>query len=372
MEFTINKNDIIDVLSKIQGLTSRKSSLAITESLLIKTNSSSITVAATDLETGFEGIYSANIESEGIIAINSRKFYEITRDFPSEEIRVYEAENRWIEIGNQKVQYHIVGMNPEDFPDIPHVEEVDYFEIDSMVFTKMIEKTVLVTVGSDDKRTHVNGVYFERIFNQDEKKLRMVSTDGSRLSLVDCTYDKDTELPQGQAVLIPKKGLSEVSKFLKPTETILIGVKGNNFIIKKDKETMIIRLLEGSFPKYHDIIVKGEAHQIKFNRQLFLMMLKRMSILSSDDYKGVIFNFEKNKLMITTTNPDIGESKEDTDIDFDGKPMEIAFNPKYFIEMVNVIDDDHIILNIIDEEKPCQIEGADDKSFLGVIMPMRI
>lgn len=372
MEFTINKNDIIDVLSKIQGITGRKSSLAITESLLIKTNSSSITVTATDLETGFEGIYSANIESEGIIAINSRKFYEIVRDFPSDEIRVCEAENHWIEIGNQKVQYHIVGMNPEDFPDIPHVEEVDYFEIDSMSFIKMIEKTVMITASSDDKRAHANGVYFERIFNQDEKKLRMVSTDGSRLALVDYTYDKDIELPQGQAVLIPKKGLGEVSKFLKPTGTILIGVKGNNFIIKKDKETMIIRLLEGKFPKYHDITVKGEAHQIKFDRRLFLMMLKRMTILSSDDYKGVIFKFETNKLMITTTNPDIGESKEDTDIDFDGKPMEISFNPRYFIEMVNVIDENYIILRLIDEEKPCQIEGVDDKNFLGVIMPMKI
>ena len=67
--------------------------------------------------------------------------------------------------------------------------------------------------------------------------------------------------------------------------------------------------------------------------------------------------------MITTTNPDIGESKEDTDINFDGKPMEISFNPRYFIEMVNVIDESHIILRIIDEEKPCQIEGVDDKSF---------
>ncbi len=372
MKFTIKKSDIIDVLSKIQGLTGRKSSLAITESLLIKTNSSSITITATDLETGFEGIYSANIEAEGIIAINSRKFYEIVRDFPSDEIQVCEAENHWIEIGNQNVQYHIVGMNPEDFPDIPHVEEVDYFEIDSTAFTKMIEQTTMITVGSEDKRTHVNGVYFERIFNQDEKKLRMVSTDGSRLSLVDYTYDKDIELPQGQAFLVPKKGLGDASKFLKPAETIQIGVKGNNFIIIKDKETMIMRLLEGSFPKYHDIIVKGEAHQIKFDRQLFLMMLKRMSILSSDDYKGVIFNFDKNKLVITTTNPDIGESKEDADIDFDGKAMELSFNPRYFIEMLNVIDEDNIILRIIDEEKPCQIEGIDDKSFLGVIMPMRI
>ena len=111
---------------------------------------------------------------------------------------------------------------------------------------------------------------------------------------------------------------------------------------------------------------------IKFDRQLFLMMLKRMSILSSDNYKGVIFNFLKNRLIISSTNPDIGESKEDMDILFEGKPMEIAFNPRYFIDALNVIYDKTIILNIDNEEKPCLIEGEEDKNFISVIMPMRI
>ncbi|MBW2491006.1 MAG: hypothetical protein JRE65_07660 [Deltaproteobacteria bacterium] len=108
------------------------------------------------------------------------------------------------------------------------------------------------------------------------------------------------------------------------------------------------------------------------DRHLFLMMLKRMSILSSEDYKGVIFNFYKNQLMITSTNPDIGESKEDMDIEYKGGAITVMFNPKYFTETLNVIEDDKVILNIIDEEKPCLIEGEKDKTYLSVIMPMRI
>ena len=142
--------------------------------------------------------------------------------------------------------------------------------------------------------------------------------------------------------------------------------------MKKEKETLIIRLLEGDFPQYGDIVLKTKGHDIPLDRQLFLMTLKRMSILSSDEYKGVIFHFNTDKLLINSTNPDIGESKEDMDINYKGDPVEVMYNPKFFIDTLGVIDEDNIILNIIDEEKPCKIEGENDQSFLSVIMPMRI
>jgi DNA polymerase-3 subunit beta len=154
--------------------------------------------------------------------------------------------------------------------------------------------------------------------------------------------------------------------------SVRVAFKDNNFIVKKDHETIIIRLLEGEFPKYADIIVKPSAHHVSMNRQMFLMMLKRMSILSSDEYKGVVFNFHENQLTISSTNPEIGESKEDMPIEFKGKQITVMFNPKFFIDTLNVIDDEKISLNIVSEEKPCLIEGEKDKSYLSVIMPMRL
>lgn len=372
MKAAINKNDILPVLAKIQGLTGRKTSLAITTNILIQTVASGVSISATDLETGFEGFYPANIETQGGIAINARKLYEIVRDFPSEDIYVNEIENHWIEIGNQNVEYHIVGLNPEDFPEIPKIEEVEFFEIDSAAFAKMIEKTVIIGGASDDTRVHIIGAYAERIQQDDQKIFRLVATDGSRLSKADYIFDKEVDLPSGSNVLIPKKGLVEVAKFLESEGTVKLGIKDNNFIVKREKETLIIRLLEGDFPQYSDIIVKSDGHDIPMDRHLFLMMLKRMSILSSEEYKGVIFHFSQDKLLINSTNPDIGESKEDMDITYQGDPIEVMYNPKFFIDTLTVMNEDNVVLNIMDEEKPCKIEGEKDKTYLSVIMPMRI
>ena len=146
----------------------------------------------------------------------------------------------------------------------------------------------------------------------------------------------------------------------------------NYFIVKKDAETIIIRLLEGEFPEYKDIIIKDDVNGILINRSNFTMLLKRMSILSSENYKGAIFDFNDNRLLVSATNPEIGESKEDMEIEFDRERINVAFNPKYIIEILNAIESDDLLLNIHSEDKPCIIEGVDDKSYLSVIMPMRI
>ena len=378
MKFTINKTDILDVLSNIQGLTGRKSNLAITEAILIQTTDSDIKITATDLETGFTGSYPAKVDSQGIIAINARKIYEIVKEFPSNEININEIENHWVEISSAKggINYHIVGMNPDDFPEIPLIEDVSFFKIKSAALKKMIDKTLIISVATDDRRVHINGIYFEKLNRQsalaDQNTIRMVSTDGSRLSLVDYISEEAFDISSEQGVIIPKKGLTEVNRFLDPEGTVQIGNKDNHFIVKKDTETIIIRLLEGEFPKYSEIIDKGDTSIITVDRKMFLNMLKRMSILYSDNYKGVAFNFHKDKLIITATNPDLGESTEDMDIDYKGDKIETAFNPKFFIDTLNIIDEDNVVLYITDEQKPCFIEAKEDKQFLSVIMPMRI
>ena len=200
----------------------------------------------------------------------------------------------------------------------------------------------------------------------------MVSTDGSRLATVDHDIAVESELPEVKSFIIPKKGLYEVGKFLDAEGTVTIGFKDNHFIVKKDRETIIIRLLEGEFPQYKEIITKSEGHSITIDKELFTKMLKRMSILTSENYKGAIFAFSENNIMITATNPDIGESKEEMEIVYNGDLIEVAFNPKYFIEILNVIDSDNVVLFISSDDKPCFVEGENETSFLSVIMPMRV
>jgi DNA polymerase-3 subunit beta len=372
MKFTINKIQIVSVLSKIQGLTGRRSNLAITENILIRAVGDGIFLTATDLETGFEGFYPASVEKEGSAAVSAKKLYEILREFPAVDILVNEVENRWIEITNDKVQYHIVGMNPDDFPETPHINEVEFFSIDASALERMIVRSTIVSATGDEKRAHINGVFVERTHEADLNILRFVSTDGSRLNTAEFQYASTEEIPAGEGVLVPKKGLNEVAKFLDIDGDVHIGIKDSNFILKKEKETIIIRMLEGDYPKYEDIIKKGDNHIIQLDKQAFGKMLKRMSILATDNYKGAVFNFDDNRLVVTATNPDYGESKEEMQIDFSGDPIEAAFNPKFFTDTLSVIEDDNVIMNITDGSLPCILEGDTDKSFLSVIMPMRI
>ncbi|MFP4033779.1 MAG: DNA polymerase III subunit beta, partial [Desulfococcaceae bacterium] len=123
MKFSVNKTDIRNVLARLQGLTGRRTNFAITETVLLDAADGTLRMTATDLETGFEGSYPAVVEEPGVIAVSGRKLHEIVKDFPSELIRVEEVENRWIEIGDQRVEFHLVGLDPEEFPDMPVVAD---------------------------------------------------------------------------------------------------------------------------------------------------------------------------------------------------------------------------------------------------------
>jgi DNA polymerase-3 subunit beta len=372
MKFTIQKSEIVDVLSKIQGLTGRRSSLAITECILITAAEGGIQILATDLETGYEGSFPANVDEPGSIAVSARKFYEIVREFPSAEIRVAENTNRVIDIGNQKVQYHLKGMNPDDFPNTPDLDALEYFSVNASELKRMIDKTIIISGVGEDKKAHINGVYFERLTDLNPAAIRMVSTDGSRLSKYDLQMDEASTLPAGDSVLIPKKGLHEISKFLDSGDTVQLALQGSYFVVQSSIEKIYIRLLEGQYPKYEDIIFREDGNLIEMEKDLFLNMLKRMSILCNDNYRAAMFTFDADLLMINATNPDIGDSKEDMSIEFKGGKVEAAFNPKFFIDAVNCIDDKKILLNLLSMDKPCLIEGVEDKSFLGAVMPMRV
>ena len=236
MKATIKKREILSVLAKIQGLTGRKTNLAITTNVLVQTGESGISLCATDLETGFEGFYPAQIKSQGTIAINGRKFYEIVRDFPSEDIYVNEIENHWIEIGNENVEYHIVGLNPDDFPEIPKFEAVEFFDIDSAALGNMIERTVIISGASDDTRAHIIGIFAEQIQEENQNIFRLVATDGSRLSKADYIFEKDASPAAGLNVLIPKKGLMEVAKFLTMKARLKWVLKTTILLSKKIKK----------------------------------------------------------------------------------------------------------------------------------------
>ena len=371
MEFKTEKNDFLQGLTKVQGITGRKTNIPITSNVLISAKKEHVSLLATDLEIAFQGSYKADISTEGSTAVPSRKLYEIIRDFPSNVVRVKELENKWIQIADKKVEYDIVGMVPDEFPGLPNVEGVELFEMDAGVLKSMIEKTIYAVL-ADEGRAHLAGVFFETIMQGDVKTLRMVSTDGHRLSRIDQSMEKGENFVLKEGVIVPKSGVVEVLKLLEGGEKIRIGFKDNNLIVNRDLERVIIRLIEGEFPDYELVIPKKKTGELRVKKEDFLMMLKRMSILSSDKYRSVRFKIDKGKIETTTTNPEIGESREEIPVVYTGELIDIAFNPRYFIDAISTMKSGEVVIKLSDEATPCILEGENDPGFLGVIMPMRI
>ena len=406
MKIIVKKIDVKDVLLNLQGLTNRKTSLLITKNILLKTMDSKIIISATDLETGFEGIYPAIVKKEGIVAIDARKFSEIVKKFPDENIIINEIETKWIEIkndSNNKIEFYIKGLNSEDFPIIPKFEDISFITVESVDIKRMINIATIIQPTKEEKREHIIGVNFEVFTKNNEKTVRMVSTDSKRLIKIDFPYEnledknledknledknlenenlKDENVEDENSenedenlkkIIIPKTGLIEINKFLDNFGTVQIGIKNNHFIIKKDNEIILVKLLEGIFPKYEKVLKIYEKFAIEFNTNNLKAVLERMSILTSNGYDSVIFHFDNNKLVVIKNNPETGESKEDIDIVFLKEPIEVCFNPKYFIDILNNIQDEIVVLYIKNAESPCCVKGQNDENILSVIMPIRI
>ncbi len=385
MEFRMKKETILDALTKVQGITGKKTNILITSNVLLSVKESMISIRATDLEMAFKALYEAEVLREGSTAVPSRKVYEIVRAFPSDMLAIKEIDNKWIQIVDKKLEYNIVGMDPDDFPDFPDITGVEFFDIYVNVFNNMISKTIYSVLG-DEGRAQLAGICFETITTGDVNKIRMVSTDGHRLSKIDYVIGDDKSALAGlkKGVILPKNGIIEVLKILEGGESVQIGFKDNNFIVKKparnasqreaggDEEVLIIRLIEGEFPDYEMVIPKTGRNEMNVQKENFLMMLRRMSILSSEKYSGVRFKIDKDKLETTTTNPEIGEAKEIISVSYNGEPLEVAFNPRYFIETLTSMDSEEVVVRFKDEVNPCTIEGDGDPGFLSVIMPMRV
>ena len=371
MEFKIKKEDMLDALTKVQGITGKKTNILITSNVLVSAKESAVSIKATDLEMAFRASYEAEVLGDGSTAVPSRKLYEIVRAFPSDILSIKETENKWMQIADKKIEYNIVGMEPDDFPNFPDISGVELFEIDVNVLKNMINKTIYSVLG-DEGRVQLSGVCFESLTTGKDKVIRMVSTDGHRLSKIDYVIEDDKSLTLKKGVIIPKSGIVEVLRILEEAGSVEMGFKDNNFVVQKDEEVLIIRLVEGDFPDYNMVIPKTGRKEMKVQKEDFLMMLRRVSILSSDKHPGIRFKINKEELEATVTNPEIGESKETISVSYEGPPFEIAFNPRYFIEALSSMDSEEIVVRLKDEVNPCTIEGVGDPGFLGVIMPMRV
>lgn len=371
MEIKINKDQIYNAISRIQSIIEKRSNMPILSTILISAIDSDIFISATDLEISFQQKLSAEVINPGSIAIPGRKLFEILKESKNPNIYIKEKENNWIFLTDEQVKFNLACLPADEFPVFIEPEDVKNIEINGDVLREMINKTIY-SVTIEEAGFKLSGVFIEKIELKGNTYLRMVSTDGHRLSMIDKEIKNIEELEIEKGVMLPKKGMAELSKLASEGGVIQFGFKKNNCVVKKENSIIVVRLLESNFPDYNAVIPNNIKYKIKIKREVILDGMKKMTILSSESYRGVKIIFENDNIELMSINPDLGDAQENIKIEYKDERMETGFNTRYFIDILQSMESDVIELGIIDNSSPCIIKGNDDKGFLGLIMPMRI
>jgi DNA polymerase-3 subunit beta len=371
MELTIQKQPLLDGLQMVQGIVEKKSSMPILSNVLLETIEEGIHIVATDLQIGLRLTCPARIKQPGGITVLARKFFEIIRELPDGDIYIRLNENNRLFISCKDIQYQLVGLPILDFPALPETEQNQLISLEGGLIKEMIQKTIF-SISIEDTRYNLSGVYFEPLELDGHKILRMVATDGHRLSLLDKEIGEFNEEVFPKGVLLPRKAVSELLKILDKPGPIQFGFKENNGLIIKDQMLFIMRLLDRKFPDYNLVLPKKKDKIITIPKNDFLDSMRRMAVLSTDKYKGVKIILSKGKMDIQSINPEIGEAKESLSLEYQDEKVDIGFNPRYFIDALQVMNSDRVIMELNDGVSPAILKGEQDPGYLALIMPMKI
>lgn len=373
MEFRIEKDLFLKALQKIQGIVEKRTSMPILSNVLLEATETSLHVTATDLEVGMKSIYPAEVTSTGKITVSAKKLYEIVKELPNQQIIFSTKENDWVEIKCGKVQFNIVGLSPDEFPYFPDVKQDNLFEIESSLLKGMIEKTAYA-ICTDETKYNLNGIFAKVEVNPEGINcLKMVSTDGHRLSIATGNFRGTAGPELLKGVILPKKGIYEMKKITdEEAGTLLFGFMDNSAVIKRGDSYMVMRLVDGEFPDYNRVIPASNTRIVTVNKDNFSHSVRRMAILSSEKFKGIMLEITSGGIKISSSNPELGDAMEELDVAYEGESISVRFNARYLLDVLSVAETENVDMKFKDELSPSIIVPEKSDSFLAVIMPMRL
>jgi len=368
MEIKAKRGDLLATLYWTQSIVERRNTMPILANVLIEAQKGEIHLTATDLEVGVRGQVEGEVVKEGTVTIGAKKLYEIVREVASDQVQLKRQENDWVEIHSGKSLFKIVGLDAKEFPQFPKFDSKWLSNTPATMMREMIERTIF-SVSTDETRYSLNGVFIEQT---GDGKVRMVATDGHRLAFEERTVGS---LGLSKGVILPRKGLAEMKKLLETGDdgVVSLGFRENLGLVTKDKVELFMRLIDGDFPDYTKVIPKGNPNVARLDHDELLQALRRVSILSSERYKGIRMEFTNGKVCISANNPDLGEAAEDVEAEYKGKPISIGFNARYVIDVLSVLTGDgEIEIELKDELSPSVIRKSGVEGYLYVLMPMRL
>ena len=363
MKFRISKEAFLDGLQKVQHVVSSRTTLPILSNVLIVAKGGRIQFTTTDLDVGITGSVEAQIDKEGATTLPARRLVSIVRELPTSEIEVSVDAKNHASIRSGPAFFKIIGLSDSEFPPLPDFQGSKEFRIPQVVLRDGLRKTAYA-ISSDETRYVLNGIFAS--FH--DGKMTLVATDGRRLAMV----DSDLEFPASHEtdVIIPTKAVQELQRLLGDTGEVIVKLTDNQVSFTIGDSLLASKLIEGNYPNYRQVIPGDALERVVISREALLETVRRVSLLASDKSNSVKLVFSENQIEVTANSPDVGEAQESMDVIYQGKPMQIAFNPEFLQAPLRNLETTDVYLDLIDEMSPgvLRIEGT----FLYVLMPMRV
>src|SRR5882724_11033232 len=381
MHVVVAKKDLLRVLARCQGVADKKSTMPVLGNVLLEVSGTDqLRLAATDLYLAVSGKIAAKVESGGAIAIGARDLFERVKMMPDGQISIVTSGGAatTIRAVGASRRFTLHGIPGEEFPSLPQPDETATpLSIPISTVSSLIAGTYF-SISTDETRLHLNSALFE----WDGDRVRMVTTDGHRLSKMEAT------LPGKHAsatMLIPLKGVQELRRLCEEALTegkdgpdaseIKMVQSGPNAFFELAGFSFSVKLVDAQFPPYQQVIPETSERTVRAQRAALTDALRAVSVAASDRTGGVKLTLGGGKIRFESESPDSGEGFDEVAADYQGPEVTVGFNARYFLDVLGAMTDEEVALGISGELDPAVIKPAGEganKSYQAVIMPMRI
>jgi DNA polymerase-3 subunit beta len=376
MHFIVSSGAFLKNLNLVGGIISTNVVLPILENFLLELEGNRLSITGADMETMIKVQMEVQIpegtsgKNNGIICIPSKIILEYLKNLPEQPVHFTVNDNDFsFDISSSTGKYKIGGENGNEFPKEPQPEETTSFQIPSIRLTEAINKTIFAT-SVDNLRPAMTGVFFELA----PEGITFAATDAHRLVQL---KRSDIQCPEEGGIIVPKKPLQQLKNILPPDDSALsISYNASHLFITNDKIRLSCRLIEGKYPPYKSVIPSDNPFVMVMNRAELVSGLRRVSIFANKSTSQVVFDIVGNTLSISAQDIDFSyEGKETMSCQYNGDDMQIAFNSRLLIEMMNNLESDEVKLELSMPSKAGifrPVESVENEELLMLLMPLMV
>ncbi|MEH6515607.1 MAG: DNA polymerase III subunit beta [Halioglobus sp.] len=367
MKFEITREALLKPLNLVAGVVERRQTLPILANVLLVLDGDRLSLTGTDLEVELVGRVQLPTAGEsGEVTVPARKFVDICKSLPEGSDIKFSAEEGKVTVKSGRSRFTLSTLPAREFPSVEDSMGTHQFTLKQGELRRLIDRTGFA-MAQQDVRYYLNGMLWELKAGQ----LRVVATDGHRLAM--CTLPSKVESDSDAQVILPRKGVLELSRLLLVDDEDIVIVLGSNHIRATTIDfTFTSKLVDGKFPDYERVLPRAADKIVIGSRLELRQAFTRTAILSNEKYRGVRLKLSADTLEILANNPEQEEAEELVAVDYSGDSLEIGFNVSYLLDVLGVLSGERIKLSLADPNSSALLEESEDGDSLYVVMPMRL